>query len=272
MEPVSEMPKPDDRVRALTPYYEDTKSGITIYNADCRLVLPNIAPKSVRLLWTDPPYGHGNQDGDLQAARVRDNVKGARKKKAEIIANDTGDAMREVVDEALTLATPLLIDDCCCCCCCCAGGGGPNVTFAWLANRMDSFGLQFFHAVVWDKSGRGHGMGWRFRRNYEFVMVGHRTGGKLAWKDQETAVPNIVFIQPTDNVFHSTEKPVPLVAYFIELTTQPGEMILDPFMGSGTTLVAAKEAGRPAIGIELDERHCETAAKRLEQQVLQFTD
>lgn len=252
----------------MKPYYE--ANGITIYHGDCREVLPGLAPKSVRLLWSDPPYGHGNQDGDLQSARVRDGVKGARKKEAVAIANDTAEAMRTVVDEALMLSTNLLIDDCCCCCC--AGGGGPSVTFAWLANRMDSFGLQFFHAVVWDKSGRGHGMGWRFRRNYEFVMVAHKSSGRLSWRDNETAVPNIVFIQPTDNSLHPTEKPVGLVEYFIELTTTSSEMILDPFMGSGTTLVAAKQSGRRAIGIEIEERYCEIAANRLRQGVLFGTD
>lgn len=186
------------------------------------------------------------------------------------IANDSADAMREVVGEALKLSTPLLKRDECCCCCCCSGGGGPNVTFAWLAHRLDSEGLQFFHAVVWDKSGRGNGLGWRFRRNYEFVMVAHRNGGKLAWSDQDAATPNIVFVQPTDNVFHPTEKPVVLVSYFIELTTGEGDLILDPFMGSGTTLRAAKDLGRRAIGIELEERYCETAANRLAQGVLAF--
>lgn len=250
----------------MKPYYEH--GGITIFHGDCREVLPQLEPQSVRLLWTDPPYGHGNQDGDLQAARVRDNVRGARKREAVAIANDTADAMREVVDAALELARPLLIDDCCCCCCCCSGGGGPNVTFAWLANRLDTGGYQFFHAVVWDKSGRGHGMGWRFRRNYEFVMVSHKAGGKLSWADPDLAVPNIVFVQPTDNQRHPTEKPAALVEHFIGLTTEPGELILDPFAGSCTTAEAAKLTGRRCICIEQNEAYCEAGAERLRQEVL----
>jgi site-specific DNA-methyltransferase (adenine-specific) len=253
----------------VKPYYDH--AGITIYHGDCREVLPTLERESVRLLWTDPPYGHGNQDGDLQAARVRDNVSGARKRAVVPISNDTPDAMRTVVDEALTLATPLLSSECCCCCCC-AGGGGPNVTFAWLANRLDGGGLRFFHAVVWDKSGRGHGLGWRFRRDYEFVMVASRSSGKLSWADNNTAVPNLVFLQPTENANHPTEKPVELPSWFIGLTTAPGELILDPFMGSGTTLRAAKDLGRHAIGIEIEERYCEIAAKRLAQSVFAFTD
>ncbi len=248
------------------------RDGQTILHGDCREYLPQLEPGSVRLLWTDLPYGHNNQDGDLQSARVRDGVKGARRKATVAIANDSAEEMRLVVDEALAASEGLLCTDCCCCCCCCAGGGGPKVTFAWLANRMDSRGLQFFHAVIWDKSGRGHGLGWRFRRDYEFVMVCHRRNGKLSWIKPDLAVPNILFVPPTGNEFHPTEKPRELVEWFMLLTTNEGDTVLDPFMGSGTTLVATKAASRRGIGIEQDERYCEIAAKRLRQEVLQFAD
>lgn len=243
----------------MKPVYD--RDGIQIWHGDCRDVLPRLERESVRLLWTDPPYGHGNQDGDLQASRVRDGVKGARVRPVEIIANDTRDSMRETVDAALTLCEPLMIRDCCCCCC--AGGGGPNVTFAWLANRMDTSGLQFFHAVVWDKSGRGHGLGWRFRRDYEFVMVGHKKGGKLAWANDDKAVPNILFVDPTKNVFHPTEKPVALVSYFINLTTGPNDLILDPFGGSGTTAAVAEHLGCDWYGCELNPEYARLAEERI---------
>jgi len=67
---------------------------------------------------------------------------------------------------------------------------------------------------------------------------------------------------------HPTEKPIELYCSFIELFTDAGDLILDPFMGSGTTLVAAKQLGRKAIGIEIEERYCEVAVKRLAQGVL----
>lgn len=246
----------------MTPYWQSTCGRYTLYHGDCLEVLPTLEAESVTLLWTDPPYGHKNQDGDLQAARVRDGVAGARRREVKAIANDTPETMRAVVDRMLKEAARVL--RCCCCCCCCAGGGGPSVTFAWLADRMDRGGYQFCHAVVWDKSARGHGLGWRFRRNYEFVMVAHRSGGRLAWADEATAVPNIWPFMPTRNDHHPTEKPVALVEQFISLTTEMEDLVLDPFCGSGTTGVACVRTGRRFVGIELDEEHCETAARRME--------
>jgi len=249
--------------RLPEPYYQDDL--VTIYHGDCREIIPALSPDSVTLLWTDPPYGHGNQDGDLQSSRI--GIKGARQRQAVAIANDGADDMRTVLDEALRMAVPVLRSDCCCCCCCC-GGGGPKPTFAWVADRMDRDGLSFFHAVIWDKSARGNGLGWRFRRNYEMMMVAHRSGGRLAWSDESVAVPNVWRNPPVPNKDHPTTKPLDLPGKFIGLTTLPGNMVLDPFMGSGTTLRAAKDLGRKAIGIEIEERYCEVSARRMRQEVL----
>ncbi len=67
---------------------------------------------------------------------------------------------------------------------------------------------------------------------------------------------------------HPTQKPLPLQRRLTRAFTEPDQTILDPFMGSGTTLRAAKDLGRKAIGIEIEERYCEIAAKRLAQEVL----
>ena len=69
---------------------------------------------------------------------------------------------------------------------------------------------------------------------------------------------------------HPTVKPTDLMRYLCRLVTPPGGIVLDPFMGSGTTLVAAKLEGRKAIGIELEEEYCEIAAKRLAQGAFSF--
>jgi DNA modification methylase len=67
---------------------------------------------------------------------------------------------------------------------------------------------------------------------------------------------------------HPAQKPLELMAWCISECPDQPQTILDPFMGSGTTLRAAKDLGRKAIGIEIEERYCEIAAKRMEQEIL----
>ena len=71
-----------------------------------------------------------------------------------------------------------------------------------------------------------------------------------------------------ENNGHPCPKPIAFMQWLMNLAALPGEIVIDPFCGSGTTLVAAKNAGLGAIGVEIDERYCEIAAKRLLWSVL----
>jgi len=71
--------------------------------------------------------------------------------------------------------------------------------------------------------------------------------------------------------YHPTQKPVSLMRWCLELKWTPKGTILDPFMGSGTTLRAAKDLNRKAIGIEIEERYCEITAKRMSQSVMELS-
>ena len=226
-----------------------------LYLGDAALIVPQLPPATVDLLWTDPPYGHGNHDGDWNAR-----LNAHRGLQNAPIANDTPDTMRDVVDSVLRASVAVLKPDCCCCCCC--GGGGPRPTFAWLAERMDRDGLQFFHSVIWDKVNPG--LGWRYRRRHEMVMIAHLEGGKLKWANDAQAVPNIFELMPPRERHHPNEKPLAMVEHFVRLHSLPNDMVLDPFMGSGTTGVACVRLGRRFTGIEIDPAHFETACKRIE--------
>ncbi|MGA9668280.1 MAG: DNA methyltransferase [Terracidiphilus sp.] len=81
-------------------------------------------------------------------------------------------------------------------------------------------------------------------------------------------IPDVIFDDRTGNDFHPTQKPENLMRTIIQCNI--ADSVLDPFMGSGTTLVAAKNLGRKAIGIEIEEKYCEIAAKRLAQEVFDF--
>lgn len=239
------------------PDYE--RGNIRLWQGDCLELLPELEAGSVQMVWTDPPYGHGNQQNDLQAVRVRDNVKGARKATVEPIVNDVGDEFERILQAAFGEFARVLDNDCCCCCCC--GGGGPKPTFARVSQWLDD-AMSFFHAVVWDKSARGDGLGWRYRRNYEFVLVAYKE--RLRWANKSIAVPNIVRHTPVRERTHPNEKPLDMVSDFIAWHTVKGDTILDPFMGTRTTGVACVRMGRAFLGIEIESRYFDIACRRID--------
>jgi len=249
----------------VKPYYAD--EWVTLYHGDCREILPTLDDGAIDLIFTDPPYGHRQNDGDLahrREAALGVLPSGAPPPPGRPIANDGAEAdglVRWFFAEAQRLLRPG-----CCCCCCCGGGGGPDPQFARWGLWLDE-ALGFKQAIVWDKGGLG--MGWHYRRSYEFVLVGEKPGAACNWHG-DNSVSNVLRIngiKPSAHD-HPTPKPVALPGRFIDLHSAPGELVLDPFAGGGTTLRAAKDRGRRAIGVEVDERWCELAAGRLAQDVL----
>lgn len=116
--------------------------------------------------------------------------------------------------------------------------------------------------IVWDKGGLG--MGWHYRRCYETVLVGEKPGAKCKWYGGNS-VPNVIRygkIIPSAEQ-HPTEKPEELASHFILLHSEPGDLILDPFAGSGSTLAAAERLGRKWIGCELDPHWAALAERRI---------
>jgi DNA modification methylase len=246
------------------PYYDE--GGITIYCGDCRDVLPTLETASVDMIFMDPPYGHNNNNnGDLIHRREAAlGVRATRPEDARPIANDGPEDASALVRFLFAQARRLLRAGGCCCCCC--GGGGPDPQFARWSLWLDE-AMEFKQMIVWDKGGLG--MGWHYRRNYETVLVANKSGAAVKWNGGNTT-PNVIRlsgIKPTADE-HPTPKAVELPEFFIRLHSDPGDVILDPVCGAGPTLVAAKNLGRRAIGIEIEERYCEIAAKRLAQEVL----
>lgn len=102
---------------------------------------------------------------------------------------------------------------------------------------------------------------------YEWVMLVAPDGWRFR---EQSAVGDAWRFPPERNAEHPAPFPVAVPLRCIEVS--PGDTVLDPFVGSGTTLRAAKDLGRKAIGIEIEERYCELAAQRLAQGVLAFGD
>lgn len=235
---------------------------------DCREVVASFADGYADMIFTDPPYGHNNNNGDLIARW--ESALGKRavpETEWRPIANDGHEQATEIASWLFKEAPRLLVRGGCCCCCCC-GGGGPNPQFARWALMMDGQ-LDFKQMIIWDKGPMG--MGWHYRRSYETILVGQKKGGPCKWHTESDSIENVIrpgymgirkIIPCRDE--HPTPKPPELARHFIRLHTAVGETVLDPFMGGGSTGVAAIAEGRKFIGIELEPRWFDMACTSVE--------
>lgn len=237
----------------------------TLYLGDARDVCRDFLDASFDMIFTDPPYGHNNNNGDLisrwEGALGRFSSDAAPRP----ILNDDAASAQALVEWLFPEARRLLTKGACICCCC--AGGGPDPQFARWSLLMGS-ALEFKQTVIWDKGPMG--MGWYYRRSYETVLVGMKPGAACKWYDTTNAVENI--IRPGTRgigkilpqaIDHPTPKPPGLAAHFMRLHTQRGERVLDPFMGGGSSGVAALCEHRRFVGIELEERWFDMACERI---------
>lgn len=126
-------------------------------------------------------------------------------------------------------------------------------------------GLRFIRHGVWIKpDGAPQFTGDRPATGWESVVIMHSISDSTKYTRWNSGGARAVWTCNVDRSgWHPTNKPIPLLRSFVTDFTDPGETILDPFAGSGSTLVAAQIEGRKSIGIEIDEQYCEVAARRL---------
>ena len=212
----------------MKPYYEDTKAGITIYHGDCREILPGL-PK-VDLVLTDPVWPNFT---------------------LELAGSDDPLGLFTSVLKILPPARTLLI---------------------WLGVQSDP---RFLSAVP---------TSWNFLRlcylrravpgyNGRCLVTGDVLYAFGDWppsKEGARVIPgeSSDTSRPHLKIGHPCPRSEKHCVWAVKWWSADEDTILDPFMGSGTTLRAAKDLGRKAIGIELEERYCEIAARRMQQEVL----
>jgi site-specific DNA-methyltransferase (adenine-specific) len=130
-----------------------------------------------------------------------------------------------------------------------------------LYESVESSGWRTKNLLVWDKE--HFGMGTNYRNQHELILYAEKEN-----RDNfaNHGIGNVIRCRRPDQENHPTEKPIALLKQLME--TAGGEDVIDPFCGSGSTLIAAKQLGRRAIGIEISEKYCEIAVNRLRQMEL----
>lgn len=124
--------------------------------------------------------------------------------------------------------------------------------------------LQGHSLITWDKGQISFGK--PIRKRHELIMYASKNGGGTFYPSADRAhYPSVVSFAKVRDKVHDAEKPVELLRDLIIHFTPENGRVLDPFMGSGSTLVAAQNAGRYALGIELNAEHAETARARIEK-------
>lgn len=234
----------ENRKTDLEPFFR-TKLGV-LYNADCKDILPSL--KKVDLVLTDPPYGIGEAAGKNNSRSNKGKVEGRNTKGTRIESTkfehrewDNAVPSADLLDEILSKASHSIV-----------------------------FGGNYFQFppspcwIVWDKLNGAN----------DFADC------ELAWTNFKTAVRKVEYRwngmfqgnMSTTSIdkekrIHPTQKPVPLFVWMLERYAKKEHVVLDPFMGSGTTAIACEQLGMHWIGIERETVYCEAIKKRLQEPI-----
>lgn len=246
----------------MTPYYQH--GGITIFHGDCREVLPTLG--SADLLLSDPPYKFhtrgGGFHGDWNSRTWGNADHSKRTYLAELSELNSTDFD---VNEFWT----------------CLSGSPVNPQAIVVSCNKEllhpylSCGLAgdwLFDIHFLNKNNPIPAKQHHFLHDAEYIVVLRRRGSHFDTTRPFDHYRKIFTAYNSGDNEHPAQKPLALMEKYIGVLCPPFGSVLDPYMGGGTTLVAAKALGRNATGIEIEEQYCEIAAKRLSQEVLNFEE
>jgi site-specific DNA-methyltransferase (adenine-specific) len=223
------------------------KPLIEIRHADLFNVLPKLEPHCVDLICTDPPYGIDANVGGFRARTIHHH-------NYDDSSDNARNILKFILVEGFRITKPRAnififtdIDH-----------------FDWLKRQAGAMGwVPFRTPLIWQKSESEGLAPWGSagpRRTYDIIF--YATKGERGLISSPTDIINVKRV-PRHERTYAAEKPVELMRRLIEVSTLPGEFILDPCCGSGATLVAAKECNRVGLGIEIDEGAYNTAMSNL---------
>lgn len=221
----------------MTPYYDE--DGIVIVHGDCREIAPAL---EFSVVVSDPPWGSNTATNSQRFTRK-------------------GSPYWSCIDTSKVTAKDPVVGD-----------KDPFDPSPWLSRPCILWGANHFASRLPDSGGW---LVWDKRKGAETLAESGWPLGEaeLAWTNVIGAPrvfrnlwSGLLRSSEKGEFYHPTQKPVSLMSWCLSFC--PDGIVLDPYMGSGSTLRAAKDLGRRAIGIEIEERYCEIAAKRLAQSAL----
>ena len=224
--------------------FKDRAMNVKLYNDDCLNVLKDIEDNSIDLVVTDPPYEviTGGRNGGVKGkpSGILTENKQLMKSipKADLWLSECFRVMKDgthiyIMTNTLNLTNYL--------------------------NIINDVGFKLHNLLVWNKNNTTPNR-W-YMKNCEYVIFARKGFAKPINNPSSQTVHN--FDNIIGNKKHPTEKPVDLMKLYVENSSQVGDTVLDPFMGSGSTGVACKELGRNFIGVELDKQYFDIATKRI---------
>lgn len=209
--------------------------------------------KLARMVWTDPPYG-------VNYVETKRHIAGANLAHEDIANDNLTEADTEaLVRDALVLMAAHGVPGAACYVACPPGTPLPHFIAAVAAS-----GFGFRHSLAWVKQqfvlGRCD-----YHYRHEVILYGWKPDGPHFFVDDHTQSSVFEVDKPHRSEQHPTMKPVKLVAQMVANSSKPADIVADPFLGSGTTLIAAEQLGRVCYGIELEPRYVDVAVRRWQQ-------
>lgn len=202
----------------------------------------------IHCIITDPPYGIAFESNSAELPS------GKRFTEAIVGDNDLNEALN-LFDHVMTPLVAKLADD-----------ADVYVFTKWIIlqhwiEAVNALGLKVANVLVWDKGtpGMGDVMG-NWGNSHELIIYAKK--GRRAVRERRSSIISVDRVDNKTHI-HPTQKPVDLIEILVRMSTSPGDLVVDPFSGSGSTVVACKNLDRNCIGIEIDEQYIKPSRERL---------